>query len=236
MFSTADYGTVTTLYATMSFLNIMLTYGMETSLFNFSRQQNDKGKVYSTILTSVTVTSALFLLLVYFFRDTFASLLKDPEHPSYIVWVALILSTDAISAIAFAKLREQNKARKFAVIKALNVLINIIFNVFFIIICPKILLNPDSVFYSLVQHVYSPNVGIGYVFISQVLSSGITLVLLLPDMLKAGIGFDAELWRKIMPYALPLLLAGFAGMINETLDRLILLYLIIISCEIINWK
>ena len=226
VFSTADYGTITSLYAAMSFLNIVLTYGMETSLFNFSRQQEDKGKVYSTILTSVTITSFFFLAVAYFFRDAFASFVKDPAHPSYIVWVALILSTDAISAIAFAKLREQNKARFFATIKALNVIANVVFNIFFIILCPKIFSNPDSALYGIVQHVYNPNIGIGYVFISQVLSSGICLLLLLPTMLKAGIHFDVELWKKIMPYALPLLLAGFAGMINETLDRFILLYLI----------
>jgi O-antigen/teichoic acid export membrane protein len=225
-FSTADYGTVTSLYAFVSFLNIVLTYGMETSLFNFSRQQEDKNKVYSTILTSVTVTSAIFLMLAYFFRDSVAAFVKDPTHPAYIVWVALILSTDAISSIAFAKLREQNKARNFAVIKSINIATNIVFNIFFIVICPKILANPDSVFYSMVQHIYNPDIGIGYVFISQVISSGITLVMLMPNMLKAGIHFDLELWKKIMPYALPLLLAGFAGMINETLDRFILLYLI----------
>jgi O-antigen/teichoic acid export membrane protein len=225
-FSTADYGTVTSLYAYMSFLNIALTYGMETSLFNFSRQQEDKRKVYSTILTSVTVTSVLFLMVAWLFRDSMAAFVKDPTHPAYIVWVALILSTDAISAIAFAKLREQNKARNFAVIKALNILTNIVFNVFFIVLCPKILAHPDNVLYSIVQQIYRPDIGVGYVFISQVLSSGITLLMLLPNMLKAGIHFDKKLLRKILPYALPLLLAGFAGMINETLDRIILLYLI----------
>ncbi|HXB12441.1 MAG TPA: oligosaccharide flippase family protein, partial [Bacteroidia bacterium] len=225
-FSTADYGTVTSLYASMSFLNIVLTYGMETSLFNFSRQQEDKQKVYSTILTSVTITSIIFLALAWFFKDAVANFVKDPAHPENIIWVAIILSTDAISSIAFAKLREQNRARNFAVIKALNILSNIVFNIFFIVLCPKILAHPDSALYGFVQHIYNPEIGVGYVFISQVLSSGLTLLILLPDMIKAGMHFDGVLLRKILPYALPLLLAGFAGMINETLDRFILLYLI----------
>ncbi len=210
----------------MSFLNIVLTYGMETSLFNFSRQHEDKRKVYSTILTSVTITSLLFLTATYLFRDAIAAFVKDPSHPAYIVWVAVILSTDAITSIAFAKLREQNKARNFAILKGLNILTNIVFNIFFIVLCPKILHHPDNILYGFVQQIYNPGLGIGYVFISQLLSSAITLVLLLPIILKAGIHFDLELWRKIMPYTLPLLLAGFAGMINETLDRFILLYLI----------
>jgi len=210
----------------MSFLNIVLTYGMETSLFNFSRLQEDKQKVYSTILTSVTITSAIFLGLAYLFKDNLAAFVKDPTHPEYIVWVALILTTDALSSIAFAKLREQNKARIFAMVKTMNILSNIIFNVFFIVLCPKIFANPNSSFYGIVQHIYNPEIGIGYIFISQVLSNLISVVLLMPTMLKAGIHFDMALWRRIMPYALPLLLAGFAGMINETLDRIILLYLL----------
>ncbi|HTA84354.1 MAG TPA: oligosaccharide flippase family protein [Bacteroidia bacterium] len=225
-FSTSDFGTVTSLYAYVSFLNIVLTYGMETSLFNFSRMAEDKKKVFSTILTSVTVSSLIFLSLAYVFRFNIAAFVKDPTHPDFIVWVALILSADALASVAFAKLREQNKARNFAIIKSFNILIYILFNIFFIVICPKIYADPSNVLYGLVQYIYNPNLGVGYVFISNVASSVITLFMLLPTMAKAGIHFDMQLWKRIMPYALPLLLAGLAGMVNETLDRIILLYLL----------
>jgi O-antigen/teichoic acid export membrane protein len=225
-FSTGDFGTVTSLYAYVSFLNIVLTYGMETSLFNFSRMEEDKKKVFSTILTSVTITSLIFLSLAYVFRFSIASWVKDPNHPDYIVWVAMILGADALSSVAFAKLREQNKARVFAIIKSLSILIYILFNIFFIVICPRIYNNPDNIFYGLIRHFYNPNLGIGYVFISNVASSVLTLVMLIPTMAKAGMQFDMQLWKRIMPYALPLLLAGLAGMVNETLDRIILLYLL----------
>ncbi|HXB11493.1 MAG TPA: oligosaccharide flippase family protein [Bacteroidia bacterium] len=221
-FSPADYGVQTSLYAYVSFLNIVLTYGMETSLFNFSRMAEDKRKVFSTILTSVSITSVLFLLLAYSFRSSIAQWVEVPEHPEYIIWIAGILAADALAAIAFAKLREMNKARRFAVIKSVNIALNIILNVFFIALCPKIMEHPDSPFYGIILAVYSPSIGIGYIFISNLAASLLTLLILLPEMLKAGIHFDIELWKKIMPYAMPLLVAGFAGMINETLDRILL--------------
>jgi O-antigen/teichoic acid export membrane protein len=223
-FSTGEYGTVTMLFAYMAFLNIVLTYGMETSLFNFSRQVEDKRKVFSTILISVTATSIVFLLFTYLFQATIAGWVKESDHTEYLLWVAIILSTDAITSIAFAKLREQNSARKFAVIKAVNILLNIFFNVFFIVICPKIYAHPDNTFYNAIQQIYSPAIRAGYVFISYILANLATLIMLMPTMLKAGIHFDRRLWQRIMPYTIPLLLAGLAGMVNETLDRIILVY------------
>lgn len=225
VFSTGEYGTVTMLYAYMSFLNIVLTYGMETSLFNFSRQVEDKRKVFSTILTSVSVTSVTFISLVFLFRNTIADWIRIYSHPEYIFWVAIVLSTDSISSIGFAKLRERNQARKFAIIKTLNIAFNIFFNVFFILICPRIY-NQPGVVHTILQYIYSPDIRAGYVFISLILSSILTLFMLLPTMIKAGLHFDMQLWRRIMPYTLPLLLAGLAGMVNETLDRIILVYLL----------
>lgn len=225
-FTPADYGVVGALYAYVSFLNIALTYGMETSLFNFSRLQEDKRKVFSTILTSVTITSLGFLVLITLFRSGIATLIKVPDHPEYVICVAGILAADAISAIAFAKLRERNKARRFAVVKSINIALNIVLNIFLIVICPKILNHTDSPFYGLVNSIYNPNIGIGYIFISNLIASLVTLIMLLPEMVKAGINFDSALWKKMMPYALPLLVAGFAGMINETMDRIFIPWLI----------
>lgn len=225
-FKPADYGVVNLLYAYVSFLNIVLTYGMETSLFNFSRLKDDKQKVFSTIFTSVTITSVIFFLVISMFRGGIAQLIKVPEHPEYVLWIASILSADAISAIAFAKLRERNKARKFATIKSVNIVLNILLNVFFIWLCPKIMKHPDSAIYGFINNVYNPHIGIGYIFISNLAASVITLAILSPDLFKAGIHFDKELWRKMMPYALPLLVAGLAGQVNDTMDRILLTWLL----------
>jgi len=236
-FSTGDYGKITFLYAYISFINILLTYGMETSLFNFSRLEENKKKVYRTILLSVVCTSVLFIILIGTFRETIAGWVHLPEHPEYIVWLAIILGTDAVCAIAFAKLRQLNKARRFATIKTLNIVIYILSNLFFILICPIIYKHPESFFYSLIQPVYNPTIGIGYILISNVIASVATLLMLVPDLLGAGKGseihevssvqiFDLVLWKRMMPYAMPLVFAGLAGMVNETLDRVLLQYLL----------
>jgi O-antigen/teichoic acid export membrane protein len=235
-FVPGEYGKITFIYAYISFINILLTYGMETSLFNFSRLEEDKKKVYSTILISVISTSVLFVAIIGFFRQTFAGWMHLPEHPEYILWLAIILSSDAISAIAFAKLRQLNKARRFATIKTLNILIYIFSNLFFILLCPKIYKNPGNVLYPLIQSVYSPNIGIGYILISNLIASAATLLMLFPDLIKAFIaqpqtpgawgGFDSALWKRMAPYAMPLVFAGLAGMVNETLDRVLLQYLL----------
>lgn len=232
-FIPSEYGTVNEMYAYVSFLLIVLTYGMETALFNFSRLQDDKQKVYSTILACITITSGVFIAGLTIFSQSIADLIRHPDHPEYIIWFALILGLDAVSSIAFAKLREQNKAKSFAVIKTLNIGVNILFNIFFIVICPKVLHNPDSIFFSFIQKIYSPKVGIGYIFISNLIASAVTLLVQLPSILKAAFPdnksteiFNFSLLKTILAYALPLLIAGLAGMTNETIDRILLKYLL----------
>ena len=225
-FAPVEYGKVTFLYAYVSFINIVLTYGMETSLFNFSRLEENKKKVYSTILLSVISTSVIFIAAAGIFSQTVAGWVHLPAHPEYIIWLALILSIDAICAIPFAKLRQLNKPRRFATIKTLNIVIYILSNLFFIILCPQICKHPESTWYSLIQPIYNPQIGIGYILISNLLASAATLLMLMPDIFRAGIEFDNALWKRMMPYAMPLVFAGLAGMVNETLDRVLLQYLL----------
>jgi len=211
------------MYAYVSFLLIVLTYGMETALFNFSREQEQKEKVYSTILTSVTLTSVLFIALLCIFAEPIAGLIRYPNHPEYIIWFALILGMDAVSSIAFAKLREQQKAKTFALFKTVNIAVNIGFNIFFLWICKS---EFDSGKNSWLAGLYNPQIGIGYIFISNVITSAITLVIQFPTIFKTKLGFDFSILKNILPYALPLLIAGLAGMTNETFDRILLKYLL----------
>jgi len=229
-FSTSEYGTVNEMYAYVSFLLIVLTYGMETALFNFSRLHEDpadggagKQKVYSTILTCVTLTSAVFIAGLTIFSQPIANTIRYPNHPEYVTWFALILGLDAVSSIAFAKLREQNKAKKFALIKTLNIGVNIFFNVFFLWICKS---EFDAGKNSSLAGFYNPQIGIGYIFISNLIASVVTLLVLLPSILKAKFVLDKSMLKNILPYALPLLVAGLAGMTNETMDRILLKYLL----------
>lgn len=198
---------------------------METTLFRFSQTESDKEKVYSTALFSLLVTSCLFIVFTCAFAGNIADVLMFSGHSEYVIWFAFILGCDAFSALPFAKLREQNKARRFAIVKSLNIGINIGLNLFFIGFCKSVYDAPESAFKPFVELVYSPSIGIGYIFISNLAASLITLLLLLPEIKSVKWKLDPVLWKRMMKYALPLLVAGLAGMTNETLDRVLIPYL-----------
>ena len=224
-FTTSEYGDVTLLYAYVAFLLIVLTYGMETAFFRFSQQHPNKPTVYSTSLISLIVSSSLFVGIMLFNAQAIADALSFSSHPEYVQYFALILGLDALSAISFAKLREQNRALRFAAIRLINIFINIGLNLFFIVYCPLVIAN-NLEGIELVQSIYSEDVGIGYIFISNLVASGLTLLLFVPEMVKSTWRFDTVLWLKMMIYALPLMLAGLAGITNETIDRILLNYLL----------
>ncbi|MBJ10771.1 MAG: polysaccharide biosynthesis protein [Flavobacteriales bacterium] len=224
-FTTSEYGEVTTLYAYVAFLVIILTYGMETAFFRFSQKEQDKKSVYSTTLISLLISSTIFIVLMFVNADSVAIALNFNGHPEYIQWFALIIGLDAVSSISFAKLREQGKAARFALIRLLNIFINIGLNLFFIIYCPFAIKNnlPSAEF---VQSIYSDVIGIGYIFIANLVSSVVTILLLLPEMLSSSWRFKPQLWKKMMVFALPLMVAGLAGITNETIDRILLSHLL----------
>ncbi len=216
---TGQYGIVTELYAYVSFLIIILTYGMETGFFRFSETETNLNKVYATTLTSLFSTSSLFILFFLFFYKNVASAIGYSSHPEYILWFAFIIATDAFVSIPFAKLRRENKAVKFAGIKLINIFVNVGLNLFFIKLCPYLVeQNPDS----WVTAFGLGDISIKYIFISNLAASLITLLLLLPDIFNIKFEFDKALLKKILIYSLPLLVAGLAGMVNETLDRILL--------------
>ncbi|MFI5148531.1 MAG: oligosaccharide flippase family protein [Bacteroidia bacterium] len=226
MFLPAELGVFVEFYAYVSFLVIILTYGMETAFFNFSAKEENTDTVYSTALLSLLVSTCLFLLPVFFFTGSLSSVLRHPDHPEYITWIGLIIALDAFTSIPFARLRHQNRAMKFASIKMINIGANIGFNLFFIALCKPAYENPDSWFHTMALQVYRPEIGVGYIFISNLVASLVALLLLMPEMFRIRMHFDPVLWKKMMRYALPLLIAGLAGMTNETGDRILLKYLL----------
>ncbi len=226
LFTTSEFGDVTSAYAYVSFLLVLLTYGMETSLFRFSQTDSEKEKVYATALVSLFVSSILFVLATSFFARPIAETLKFSGHPEYVIWFAIILGCDALAAIPFARLRLQNKAKRFAWIRSLNIAINIGLNLFFIVFCKSVYEAPESAFKPFVELVYNPTIGIGYIFISNLFASVITLFLLSPEMVSVKWKVDTVLWKQMMRYGIPLLIAGLAGMANETLDRVLIPHLL----------
>ena len=213
----------TEFYSYISFLNILFTYGLETAFFHFSNKVEDKSRVYSTAIISIFASSIGLSLLFVLFSGSIADLIKEPDHVNYIIWCVLIVATDAMMAIPFARLRLNNKARKFGLLKLLNVFVFILICIFYFNICkPAYLDNPESTF----AKFYNPEVGVGYMFLAGLLANLVSLLFLAKEFAGIQYVFDKELWKQMLKYAWPLLILGFAGMINETFDRFILKYLL----------
>ena len=224
VFITGEYGVITELYAYVAFLMVLLTYGMETAFFRYAESEADKEKVYRTSLTSLFFTTLLFLVVVILFAQPIANLINYSSHKEYILYFALIVAIDAFTAIPFARLRQQQQAARFTMIRIVNVLVNIGLNVFFLYVCPRILLHhPESI----IQFIFSPKIGVGYAFISNLIASATTLLLLLPELLRFRIRLDPSLLRSLLAYALPLLVVGLAGMVNEVSDKILLKFLVV---------
>jgi len=219
LFSKADFGTVAEMYGYVSFLNVVIMYGMETAYFRFSNDNKENPKVFSTALISILTTSILFMATMVFFAQPIANTIRYPEHAEYITYFAFIIGLDALTFLPFALLRQQNKALKFALVKNINIFSNILFNLYFLMLCPFL----QNKGYEM--PLYDGNIGIKYVFISNLIASIITIPLLFMEFKKITIGFDQIIWKQMIKYGAPLIIVGFAGMINETLDRVLIKYL-----------
>jgi O-antigen/teichoic acid export membrane protein len=222
--SSADYGIVTNLYAWTALLLIVLTYGMETGFFRFANKQSteaDANKVYTTTLLSIFVTSVLFTVLAVFFSETIANSMGYPQYPEFITMLAIVVAMDAVGSIPFAYLRYKKKPIVFASLKLLMIFSNIIFNLFFLLRCPYIFKhNPEWI-----SWFYNPHYGVGYVFVSNLLSTTIVTLALIPYILVDKFRFDVSLLRQMLRYSIPLLALGIVGIMNQTVDKIIFPFL-----------
>jgi len=214
-FATEEYGVVVEMYTYVSFLMILLTYGMETGFFNFSKSESNPDKVFSTASTSLFTTSSIFILVGILFSSQIAEVLEYTGHRDYIIYIILILGLDAFTSIPFARLRQQNKAMKFAIFKLINIFLQIGLNLFFILWLPKLAQR-----YEIFSTIYNPEIGVGYVFIANLVASFVNLLLFVPEYFRIKFDFDFALLKRMLVYSLPLIISGLAGMINEFFDRI----------------
>ncbi|MEE4177388.1 MAG: polysaccharide biosynthesis C-terminal domain-containing protein [Bacteroides sp.] len=227
IFETQEYGVVTLMYSYVAFLLVILTYGMETAFFRFYENNPDNRlSVFSTTLFSILTTSSLFILLTNVFKQPIATSLGFGSHPEYIAWMGIIVGLDAIAAIPFARLRAENKPLKFALIKFVNIGVNIGLNLFLLLFCPWVMEQGPESIRPFISGFYDPGMGVGYVFISNLVATIVTLLLLIPVMLRSRLDFSGPLLRSMLLYSLPLMVAGLAGVINESLDKILLKYLL----------
>lgn len=203
LFVASEYGIYSELYSYVAFLNIIYLYGMETTFFRFAKKENYQ-QTFNQILTSLLMSTTLFSVMLILFSENIATLLGYSQKGYYISWLAWVIAVDTLVAIPFAKLRLQGKAKKFAFTKIASIVLNIFFNILFLLILQK--------------------VEIGYVFLSNLLANAVQILILYRDFFRFRPRFDWKTFKPMLLYALPLIFSGLAGMINEVLDRLLLKY------------
>ena len=216
----SDYGIVTNLYAWTALLLVILTYGMETGFFRFANKEGENPQtVYSTSLIALFTTSLLFAVVCVIWQVPIANTLGYPSHSEFIALLGIVMAMDAFASIPFAYLRYRKRPLQFAALKLLFVFLNIALNLFFLVLCPKI---QD---WGVISSWYDPNYGVGYVFVANILATGIQTLCLLPAILEGGKHskglFSWTLLKQMLKYSLPLLVLGVCGIMNQTLDRIL---------------
>jgi O-antigen/teichoic acid export membrane protein len=223
-FSAAEYGVVSEFYAYAGFFSVLLLFGFETGYFRFrDKESTGKDVAYSTALIFVVLVNVGFFLTILLINSRLSSALNYANHPEYVLCFTLILTLDAIASIPFARLRAEDKAFRFAGIKITEILITVLLSLFFIIYCPKVYAENPQLW---VSKIYFPAIGIGYIFIANLIASVFKFLLLSPQLKGLAWGFDRTLFGKMIRYSLPMVVIGFAGIINEMLDRALLKYLL----------
>jgi O-antigen/teichoic acid export membrane protein len=216
---TGEYGEVSIVLSWMVFFNVVLSYGMETAFFRFYNSETDKENVIATSTISIFWSSIIFLFGALIFRGTLASLANvEVQYITYAIWILVL---DALVIVPFSKLRANQRPMLYAIIKIGNVAVNLLLNLFFLLLLPKIAAaNPNS----FIGNLYVENYEIGYIFVSNLAASLLTLLVLSPNYLSLTRKFDKALWKKMMQYGLPILVAGIAFAVNEHFDKILLGY------------
>lgn len=208
-------------YSVAGIIIVLLSHGMETTFFRFAEKEDDTKKLISTATLSVVGASFLFMLFCFIFRQDLAIAFKTPDQVNLLTMMLFVLGLDGLSTMPFVILRKTGRPKKFAVIKIINGIINFLLVVFFIVILPRL---GREGFLGLS---YNPQFGIGYVFVANLVASAVTFLLLVQEIKSVSLGaFDWQLWKKMMAYSWPITIAGLAGVINETMDRQFLKYLL----------
>ncbi|UTW63689.1 oligosaccharide flippase family protein [bacterium SCSIO 12741] len=207
-FVSKEYGIISEFYAYVAFFVVVLTFGMETTFFRFVNRSEDKESVFNQATSFILLLNVLFLVLVGVFSQDIADWLQFPHYQHFVIWLGIILAADAISSLFMAKLRFQEKARKFAVVQLSSIGITIILNLVFL----GILYDPND----------PDSLGIGYIFLANLVASLLKPALLFREVLSFRFTWNTQQMRAMLIFAVPLVIGGFAGIINETLDRILI--------------
>mgnify|MGYP003290668959 CR=1 FL=1 len=223
LMTTGEYGVVTDLYALIPFALVVLTMGLETGYFRFAGKaatERERKEVFETTWGAVSLFALLFFAAALLFTPALARIMDYAEHPSYIRLTAAIIALDAATAIPFARLRQQGRAKRFVALRLLSVAVNLALTVFFYSALPALASRGAD------AGMYDPAFGAGYVLVANLLGSAVVWIGLYPSCRGARPRIRPKLLRAVMLYSLPLLISGIAGTANEFIDRQMIKYLV----------
>ena len=216
-----DMGINNKLYSYVAIANIIYTYGMETAFFRFAAE--DKTKYYNIIQSAIIVSSITFSGILIVFSSPIITYLGYAGKQSYLIWLALIIAIDAITAIPFARLRLEKKTKRFVKAKIINILINIFLNVLFLLIFKRIAEGEYFVaLQPLAQKLYNPEIGAGYIFLANLIANATFFYFLRPEFRDFKFQFDKQEFKKLWIYAYPIMIMVLASTYNMVFDRLLL--------------
>lgn len=216
------YGVITNIYAYVALLLVLLTFGMETTFFRFMNRDGERPeRVYPTILVAVGSVGLLFFALVVAFLHPISDFMGYAKHPSYIWTMAATVAIDAFQCIPFAYLRYRKRPVKFATLKLLFIVLNISLNLLYFVVLPELYLSHPE----WVANVYSPSVGVGYVFYINLACTGLITFCFYKELTGFRYVFDRQLMRRMLRYSLPILVLGIAGILNQTADKILFPYI-----------
>jgi len=223
-FAVDEYGVVTFVYSVVALAMVILTYGMETGFFRFANHERwkDPMEVYSTCLISLGVSSAAAVILIAMFLGPVTRWMECDGHPSYVLIMTLCVAMDAFMTIPYSYLRYRKRPRRFALLRLVNIGINIALNLFFILLCPRLM----EVAPATVSWFYRPDYGIGYIFLANLIASAVNMLMIVPELRGFPMRFNGRLWREIVMYSAPLLVLGIAGIMNQTIDKILYPHLV----------
>ncbi len=224
IFPKEEYGVVALLFSPIAFLMVLFTYRMEVAYFRFGTDMSlGRQNTFNTSFFSILISTLILGILIFALSPLYASWYAIEKYQPYIYICVGIICLDTLSELPYAELRLQSRSMRFAIIRLVNIFVNLGLNLFFLVFCPWALEHGSFEFmHGFIQSVYSPEIGIGYIFIANLAASLVAFILLSPTLRQFKFQFDKELWRGMMSYVLPLVLVGFAYLINEMLDKLLL--------------
>jgi O-antigen/teichoic acid export membrane protein len=217
--SGAGFGEMSLVYAAVPFLSTLFLFGIDTAYFRFVQKDEYASDIYSTLSISIISSTIALSGLLILFHTSFANLISIQDHPEYIMISVFIIACDTLSALPFAKLRQENRPVKFATVRVTTILIYIAIVYFFLSVCPRLLEQNEN---SPILLIYNKNFGVGYILLGNAVSAFYQLVALRKELFGFQLKFNKTMWKEIMIYAWPIAIASFAGMINETFDRIML--------------